>query len=480
VISDPEDISLDRELGLRGGLAEFVKMAWPIVEPATEYRPNWHIDAVCEHLEAVSRGEIRWLGINIPPGMSKSLLVAAFWPSWDWIQHPEHQFIDVSFDGDLTLRDARRQINLMQSGWFLDRWGHLVRIPEDVAAGDFTNLQGGWRYSTSVGGKMTGRHCDIMIIDDPQKPKDISKKTLETVRLWWKETIPTRFKDQKTGRRVLIMQRLHEADLAGIAQQEPGWEWLRLPMRFEKSACCYTKLGGDIRTEEGELLDPVRFPDEEVKRMERDLGPRGTAAQLQQRPSPEQGAIFQRGWFRHYKAAPARFDQMLQSWDCAFKDTDGSDYVCGGVWGISGAEYYLLDLVWEHLDFPATCAAVEAMTRRWPKTISKLIEDKANGTAVIQTLQKKIPGIIAITPEGGKLARANAVAPLFEAGNVFFPDPSIAPWIDDLEQEMVTFPMAAHDDRVDMVSQVLNYIQTKTANYKAAMAKAKTMFPGLS
>jgi predicted phage terminase large subunit-like protein len=314
-----------------------------------------------------------------------------------------------------------------------------------------------------------------MIIDDPIKPQDVSETTLSSCRRWWDETVPSRFGDQKNACRVLIMQRLHELDLAGVAIEQ-GYELLRLPMRFEPKACSYTKLGGDLRSTEGELLDPVRFPEEVVARLEKEMGSRTAAAQLQQRPAPEAGAIFQRKWFKHYKEPPARFESMLQSWDCSFKDTDGSDYVCGSLWGIQGGEFYLLDLFWEHADFPTTCAAVEAMTRKWPKAITKLIEDKANGTAVIQTLQKKISGIIEVQPEGGKESRANAVAPLFEAGNVWFPSLETTPWVDGLENEMATFPFAAHDDRVDSVTQALLYAHGKHVNLASAMAGARKIF----
>jgi predicted phage terminase large subunit-like protein len=474
-------IDVEREIGLRGSLHDFVEMAWPIVEPGTAFHNSWYLAMECEHLEAVSRGQIRKLMLNVPPGTTKSLLTSVFWPAWDWIHTPKDRFINASFDANLTLRDARRMLLILRSQWYQERWGNLSKapclmMPVDCAATDFSNLQGGWRFSTSVEGKMTGRHCDIMIVDDPIKPQDVSKTTLDSCKRWWHETVPSRFGDQKTARRVMIMQRLHEDDLAGVAMKEDGWEVLRLPMRFEKASCSYTSLGGDMRTEDGQLLDPVRFPEEVVKQLEKDMGSRVAAAQLQQRPAPATGAIFQRGWFKHYKAPPARFEHVIQSWDAAFKDTDGSDYVCGQVWGVRGGEYFLLDQVWDHLDMPATCAAIESTMRRWPKGITKLVEDKANGPAIIQTLKKKVPGLTEVTPEGGKESRANAVAPLFEAGNVWFPDPEIAPWVDDFEQEMVTFPFAAHDDRVDACTQALLYLHAKTSNYAAAMKNAKSMF----
>lgn len=464
---------LEREIGLRGSLHEFVKMAWPLVEPGTPFKDNWHVRLVCDHLEAVSRGEIRKLIINVPPGSSKSLLTSVFWPAWEWVRKPRTRWINVSFDGGLTLRDARRMLLILRSDWYRERWGDRITMPLDVAAGEFGNVQGGWRFSTSVEGKMTGRHCDIMIIDDPIKPQDISKTTLEACKRWWTETVPSRFGDQKTGRRVMIMQRLHEEDLAGVAIREGGWEHLRIPMRFEAQARSATAIGGDTRQVDGELMDPERFPEEAVHAMEIAMGTRTAAAQLQQRPAPAAGAIFMRKWFKKYAVLPARFDQQLISVDAAFKDTDGSDYVCGTVWGMRAGEFYLLDRVKEHLDFPGTCELVERLVRKFPKAMAKLIEDKANGSAVIQVLQKKIPGIVAIEPEGGKEARAHAVAPLYEAGNVWHPDASLAPWVDDFEEEMVVFPFGSHDDQVDSTTQALLYMHGRSAAYAQAMAKVR-------
>jgi predicted phage terminase large subunit-like protein len=174
-----------------------------------------------------------------------------------------------------------------------------------------------------------------------------------------------------------------------------------------------------------------------------------------QSPRPTEGSLFKRKWIQYYKVRPGRFDEILQSWDCTFKDTKDSDFVVGQVWGRVGAFYYLLDQTRGQMDFPATIAAIESLTAKWPAAHTKLVEDKANGSAVISVLRKKITGLIPVNPEGGKEARAAAVSPSFESGNVFLPDPTLCPWIHDYIEELVSFPQGKNDDQVDSTTQAL-------------------------
>jgi predicted phage terminase large subunit-like protein len=185
-------------------------------------------------------------------------------------------------------------------------------------------------------------------------------------------------------------------------------------------------------------------------------GSRVWQALFQGRPTAAEGNLFKRSWFKFYSERPNYFDEIIQSWDCSFKDSDGSDFVSGQVWGRIGAVYYLLDCVTERLDLPGTCDAIMQLTAKWPQSLIKLIEDKANGPAVIQILQVRIPGLIAVNPEGGKIARANAVSGAFESGNVYLPDAEIASWIVEYMDELTAFPSGKNDDRVDSTTQALN------------------------
>ena len=240
-----------------------------------------------------------------------------------------------------------------------------------------------------------------------------------------------------------------------------------------------TSIGwSDPRTKPGELLWPERFGPKEIDDLKRSLGSYAAAGQLQQRPSPAEGGMIKRHWFRFWQPPGANLppilvrypdgsgrqivaeeiglvDEQAQSWDCAFKGLATSDYVVGQVWGRRGSQFLLLYQMRGQMDCPATVRAVRQLSRLWPSCAAKLIEDKANGSAVIQMLANEIPGIIPVNPEGGKLARAAAVSPLIEAGNVYMPHPQFFPWVNDFIEECAAFPNGAHDDQVDAMTQVL-------------------------
>lgn len=477
----PPAAAIDREIGLRGSFRDFIPMVWPLVEHGRPFVDNWHIAAVAEHLEAVYRGQIKRLAINIPPGCMKSLTTSVMWPIWCWIQDPGWRFILGSFDASLVgKRDGGKVLDVLSSKWFRDRWGDRVLIKgKDPSAGDFGTTAGGMRFATSIGGRVLGRHAHAFVVDDPTKPQAISDLTLNEALRWKQETTASRL--LPGGSVVLIMQRLHENDLAGHAEREGGYEFLRLPMRFEESARCTTSIGfTDPRKEEGELLWPAYKNEEEVSRQEKEMGGAGcavVAAQLQQRPAPAKGLIFEKGWFQHYKVLPETFDYVVDSWDCTFKDTEKSDYVVGQRWGRKGSKFYLIARVRGRWSFTKTLSEIKAFLARpeLPKPVAVLVEDKANGAAVIDTLGREIPGFVAVNPEGGKVVRAQAVTPLYEARNVWHPDPSLEPWIDEHEAELLTFPKGKNDDSVDSETQALNYLRSKANAFAAAMdAVAKT------
>lgn len=436
---------------------------------------------MADHLEAAYRGQIRNLLINVPPGTGKSRTTCVFGPAFAWAcVDPGLAWIFASFDADLTHRDSAATLRLLQTPWFKNRWGSKVTVPDDAAEGQYATAQGGFRFSTSVEGKATGRHPDIVVVDDPLKPKEITPVKLEACRNWWKGTMLSRARDQAKIRRICIMQRLHELDLAQMFIDEGGWEHVNVRMRHETASAFSTSLGWkDPRTTEGEIMWPEHFPESVVADFEVKMGSLVTAAQYQQRPAPAAGNVFKWEWFQTFNPRlPLVFDAIVQSWDCTFKDSDGTDFVVGQVWGRRGPGFYLLDEVRRRMNFSDTAEAIRAMRRKWPKASAILIEDKANGPAIEVVLTKEMPGIIMVNPQGGKIARANACQPYFEAGNVFHPDPAAKgadgdvgtyAWVDAHRGELASFPTGAHDDRVDACTQALIWLAERRNALVSAM-----------
>jgi predicted phage terminase large subunit-like protein len=461
-------------------LARYTQAAWPIIEPNTALIWGWHLDAICEHLEAVPH-EIQHLLITIPPRSGKSTLVSVMWPTWSWIRQPEWRWLFASYAQTLSTRDALRSRRVLQSPWYQARWGERFRLTGDQNQKTrYENDHTGYRLATSVGGSATGEGGHIIVCDDPHNLEEIYSETIrEGVLRWWDEVMASRLNDPKTGARVIIQQRGHERDLAGHVLEQGGYVHLDLPMEYEPKTYVFHGKLVDPRSDPGELLCPARIDLQANEDLKLRLGPTAYAGQYNQRPVPAGGAIFKRWWWRYWQPKgvnlapvavqvpdgdllmispqdlPDTFDELIQSWDMAFKDLTDADFVAGQVWGRKGANRYLLDRDHRRMDFPATQKAVRALTAKWPRAHAKLVEDKANGPAIIASLRQEIPGLIAVEPDGGKVARAYAVTPACEAGNVYVPHPSLYPWVSAYLHEHDMFPAGAHDDDVDATTQAL-------------------------
>lgn len=388
----------------------------------------------------------------------KSLLVAVFWPTWLWgpAGKPHIQFLFGSYALQLATRDNLKRRRLIQSAWYQKRWGHVFQLTGDQNAKTrFENDHNGHCLITSPDSATTGEGGDVIIVDDPHNAKEAhSEAARANVEIWWNESLGTRHNDPKTGIRGIIAQRVHEGDLCGLVLAEGGVTHLCLPAEFEPDHPYLSPV--DWRTEPGELLWPERFGPPQLAKLKRGLGSYGSAGQLQQRPSPAEGGIIKRNWLRYYTLPPTQYDKIILSWDATFKDTKSSDYVVGQVWGRQGGNFFLLDQVRDRMDITATMAAIKAQVARWPQAVGKLVEDKANGPAIITMLKNAIPGLIPVEPMGSKEARLSAVAPVFESGNVFIPGSAV--WTQDYVSELTNFPGAANDDQVDATSQALNHL----------------------
>jgi len=438
---------LHRRSGAREHLGHFCTYTMPTYEEAA------HLDKLDEALERVERGELKRLMVFMPPRHGKSEKTSIRFPAWALGKNPERSIVQASYAEGLALKHSRAARDVVTTEEFELLFPDVHHRPERRTqerlpppmqqAHEWGTKQGGSYYAVGVCGGLTGRGYDIGIIDDPIKD-DIEAESLtyrERVWQWYTKVFRTRA--EPGAAIILIMTRWHEDDLAGrlLKQQKEDpladqWEILHLPALDEQERALW----------------PARYDTPELLKTKASIGPYAFAAEYQGTPSPEKGNIFLKEWWKWYDELPAMLDEMAQTWDMTFKEA-GTSMVVGQVWGRKGADKYLIDEVRGKMDFPATLESFEEFTRYWPQAIAKLVEDKANGPAIIASLKNKIAGIIAVNPRGGKVARARAASPEVHAGNVWLPKDQ--PWAVDFVDECATFPHGAFDDRVDAFTQML-------------------------
>ncbi|NUN47679.1 MAG: phage terminase large subunit [Candidatus Brocadiae bacterium] len=449
----------------RRSLREFVRQAWHVVEPQTRFVPGWHLDAICEHLEAATRGELRSLIVNVPPRHAKSLLVSVFWPCWVWASRPSTRWLYASYAASLSVRDSLKCRRLIESPWFQRSFGHAFKLAGDQNLKTrFDNDRMGYRIATSVGGSITGEGGDFLVIDDPHNVVEGESEVIRKGVLDWHDQVfSTRANDPRTAVRVLVMQRVHESDLAGHLLRQGGWELLRLPAERDEKRC-RTSIGWeDPREKEGELLWPDRFGAKEIADLKTQLGTYGSAGQLQQIPSPASGGLFKRDWFRYYErgldkvrlgtlelglSAFSRFCTV----DLATSTKTSADYTVIATWGLYHGrphELVLLDLDRRRLEGPDIIPAIEKAMQAWRVSYVGIEKTGFQLSLVQQARREGIP-VREIETDKDKIARAMGATPHMEAGHVWFP--AGAAFLGDLEHELLTFPQGDHDDMVDCLS----------------------------
>lgn len=460
-------------------LHEFVRQAWPLVEVDRPFIDNWHIRMICRHLEAVTSGEITRLLINVPPGCMKSLLMGVFWPCWVWTQSPEMRWLFASYSQALSTRDSVKCRALISSPWYRQRWFRAVQLGSDQNQKTyFETTAGGWRLATSVGGRGTGEHPDFIVVDDPhnvvQAESDVQR---DGVLDWWDGTMSTRGRGRGV-RQIVVMQRLHERDLSGhILAKGTGWNHLCFPMRYEgPERMPVTSLSArDERTRDGELLWPELFPEPSVAELERDLGSRRAAGQLQQRPAPADGELFRRGWFQIIPSAPSG-GSAVRYWDLAGSEGQG-DYTVGVLIARGKQAFYVLDVVrgrWSiHARNERIRATAQQDAARGLKQMRIWIEQEpgASGMAAAQYLIRFLAGfsVRADKVDKAKELRWEPWAAQLEAGNVFLVH---SDWNDAFIQEHLIAPNGRNDDQLDAASGAINTLSARRCRDLAAWLDA--------
>lgn len=433
------------------------------LEPRTVQTPA--LDIIDAGLVEAADGIAPRLLISMAPQEGKSVRVSRWFVLWLLLRNPDMRIGIVSYSDALARRWGRQVRNDIMSNPELG-----LALAADSKAANEWQLEGrdGGVVTVGVRGSLTGRPLDALVIDDPLKGRKEAESEIEreTVKDFWRSTGAPRLAED--AQVVCVQTRWHEDDFIGwqLSEDPEGWAYINIPAL------------ADHRPELGERDLLGREPGEWMvsargrttagwERRRRDAGSRDFAALFQGRPSPGEGGIIKRGWWKFYTQPRAVREQdgtwralgateVLQSWDLAFKDTKNSDWVVGQVWARNGPKAWLLDEIRARADFPATLQLIRATTAKWPQATKKLIEDKANGPAVISQLRKELGGIEPVTPKDSKEARVHAVTPFIEAGDVELPDASMAAWVGDFVEEMSAFPNGAHDDRVDTMSQALN------------------------
>lgn len=448
-------------------LSSFVREAWHVLEPSNPYIHGWHIEAVCEHLEAITNGEITRLLINIPPGTMKSLLTGVFWPAWEWGPRnlPALRYLGSSYSEDYAKRDNRRMRDLVASEWYQALWGSTVELTRSGET-EISNTATGFRKGVPFV-RLTGGRGDRVIIDDPHSTEgaESDAERATTTRIFT-ESVPTRLNNPEKSAILVIMQRLHARDISGvILAKNLGYEHLMLPMEFEPERRCHTSIGfSDPRSYDGEPLFPERFPPAVIERDRRIMGSYAWAGQAQQRPTAREGGLFKRAWFADKIIPPEQLPPRMarcRGWDLAGtvkKAGNNPDWTAGVRLAMDSEGNFYVEGV-ERLqgspgDVERTIRAIAATdpggtTLRLPQDPGQA--GKAQAEAFIRALVGYDVKIEPVT--GDKETRARPAAVQAEAGNIYIVE---GHWNEAFIDELCTFPMGNNDDQVDAFSDAFN------------------------
>lgn len=456
----------------KNSLKYFIKTFWHIVEPGVKFVDNWHIDAICLHLEACVRGEIRNLIINMPPRCMKSMIVSVFFPVWVWTFRPESRWIFASYAQSLSMRDGIKCRRIIESPLYQSLFSDVFELTADQNTKTrFDNDMTGCRISTSVNGALTGEGGDFLVIDDGQNAVEATSEAIVASTMDWVDNAwSTRGNDPKTVVKIVVMQRLTEDDITGHLLEQGGYVHLVLPMEYDPDRKTTTEIGwSDPRTEEGELLWPERFDQASLEELKRRLGSYAYAGQMNQTPSPKGGGMFQRAWFEIVNAAPIQ-GRRVRYWDRAGtvkKDGNKPDWTVGVK--MSKAQngiHYIEDVI----RFQQSSLKVQETIKNtatqdsYATTIWLEEEPGASGKAEVESLIRFLSGFAAYPDkvQKDKITRASPLAAQVEAGNVKLVK---GDWNEEFLKELEKFPFGKHDDQVDSASGAYNSLNLPGLNY---------------
>ena len=442
---------------LRNDFRAFLHKVFATLSPGQTFVPSWHLEAIAFQLERIRAGKLRRLIINMPPRSLKSISASVAFPAFMLGHDPTRRIICVSYAAELAKKHANDFRAVLETGWY------RALFPGS-RIGSFKNSEveielsaRGFRLATSIGGTLTGRGGDLIVIDDPLKPDEaLSESRRSAANQWFTNTLLSRLDDKRTGAILVVMQRLHVDDLTGfLLSQSEEWEVLSLPAIADCAVTIPIGTGRVHHRRCGEALSAEREPLDVLEAIKLQIGSDAFSAQFQQMPAPPGGAMIKRSWIMRYAELPPPDQRrlVLQSWDTASKGGPENDWSVCMTWIVGrDRRWYLADVWRRRVDYPALRIAVQTLSATW-QARRVLMEDAGAGTALVQELRGKVPGFIAVRPQGDKASRMAVASARFEAGEIFLPER--APWLADLEAELFSFPGSRHDDQCDAISQAL-------------------------
>jgi predicted phage terminase large subunit-like protein len=446
------------EMQLAEDFPAFVMKVFETVSGGDVFLPNWHIDAMTYRAQRVIDGKLKRLIVTVPPRHLKSIIFSVALPAFLLGHDPTKRIICVSYSSDLATKHANDFRAVLSSNWYHRIFpGTKISREKDTQTETMTTARG-HRLATSLGGTLTGRGADLIVLDDPQKPEEaLSVASRNYAAQWFDTTLLSRLDSKTDGAVILVMQRLHEDDLAGGLLEKGGWYHLKIAAIAQQDERVQIAPRRRFRRKVGTVIDTRRESSEALDNLKQSMGALHFSAQYQQEPIPLEGNLIKLEWFKEYEIAPTYTygDKLVISIDTAMKGDQLADFSVASVWLARGERSFLIDLWRERVDYPNLKHAITKLRAKYPQA-SLLIEDKGSGTSLIQELRISNVSVIAITPEGDKITRCAAISAQFEAGSVFFPKSAL--WLDNLKAELLGFPNVKYDDQVDSVTQALNWI----------------------